>query len=94
MKAVADGYPTVMHAAVGAKIPGILGKCGGYATCGTCHVYDLSLNETADPQRNPQESEVLASAEALVLPSSRLACQIDLQGDRQSLVFGLPSTAS
>ena len=38
---VVSGEPgeSVMHVAVQAGIPGIVGECGGDMSCATCHVY-------------------------------------------------------
>ncbi|MCK5769730.1 2Fe-2S iron-sulfur cluster-binding protein [Algiphilus sp.] len=59
---------------------GVEGTCGGMCSCGTCHVYVAPEWAGKLPERSEDEAMML---EALgdfveVRPTSRLACQIEL----------------
>lgn len=77
-----SGYRTLMEALVGEGFSEVLGRCGGYATCGTCHVYDASFALGSEVRRTPIEDEVLADVPAEVTPRSRLSCRIRLRAGR------------
>lgn len=67
-----------MVTAIHQGVPGILGICGGAASCGTCHVYfdDSQVDAVAD--KDELEEEILAEAAATVRDDSRLGCQLIL----------------
>ncbi|WP_181784266.1 2Fe-2S iron-sulfur cluster-binding protein [Pseudonocardia pini] len=76
---------SVMQAALAHRVPGIIGECGGAATCGTCHVY---LDESTESFLPPGEDEE-AMLEWTASPrkdNSRLACQLKPAGDAQLVV--------
>ena len=81
---------SVMQAATGFGVPGILADCGGLPSCGTCHVIvDAAWAERLPP---PEAGE-LAVLEITAVPrgpTSRLACQIRLTPALQGLVLHLP----
>ncbi|MFC5064823.1 2Fe-2S iron-sulfur cluster-binding protein [Actinomycetospora atypica] len=75
---------SVMKAAVGAGVPGILAECGGQAMCATCHVYvtdDRPLPEVSD-----EEDEMLDCASAPRTDQSRLSCQLEVAEDLDGMV--------
>ena len=81
---------SLMQAATGQGVPGIVAECGGAAQCATCHVY-------VDPAWAPQLPPVRAEEEALLActaaergPNSRLACQILLTHELQGLTVRVP----
>lgn len=81
---------SVMAAATGAGVPGIVAECGGSAMCATCHVY---VDETwADKLPAPlaNELELLECTAAERGPTSRLSCQIRLTAAMQGLVVRIP----
>lgn len=83
---------SLMHAATGAGIDGIVAECGGAAMCATCHVYI----EVSDVSRlvpvNEVENEMLDSTSADRRPTSRLSCQIVVTENLDGLVVYLPET--
>lgn len=68
---------TVMSLARMNGVRGIIGRCGGFAACGTCHVYLLEGADGFD-ERSEVEDDVLADVPAPVRDNSRLACQLEI----------------
>lgn len=81
---------SVMAAATGAGLPGILAECGGSAMCATCHVYVDEAWVARLPAPLPNELEMLECTAAERRPTSRLSCQIKLGAEMQGLVVHLP----
>lgn len=81
---------TLMQAATGYGVPGILADCGGQATCATCHVYVDPAWADKLPPPEAKEEETLEFTADERLPTSRLACQIRLGPELQGLVVRLP----
>jgi len=69
---------TVMQAATGAGIAGIIGECGGACMCATCHVYLDDADFARLPAAEPLELETLEFVADAARPTSRLGCQIRL----------------
>ena len=59
----------------GAGIDEIQGLCGGFASCGTCHVHIAPDWLGQLPQMQAEEEELLGYSDWRQ-PNSRLACQI------------------
>lgn len=79
---------SVMKAAVGAGVPGILAECGGQAMCATCHVYvddGRPLPEVSD-----EEDEMLDCASAPRTDQSRLSCQLEVDENTDGLTVVVP----
>lgn len=84
-----DGV-SLMAAATGFGVPGILADCGGSASCGTCHVIvDAAWADRLPPPDNV-ERLVLETTAVPAAPTSRLSCQIRLTPELQGLVVRLP----
>ncbi len=85
---VVDAQPgqSVMAAAVGATIPGILADCGGCCSCATCHAY---VEQNIFPEKSAAETEML---ECVLEPraSSRLTCQLIVTADMGEIEIQLP----
>jgi len=80
---------SVMEAAIGSMVNGILGDCGGSCSCATCHVYvDPAWFSRLEP-RTVTETELLDMA---IDPNetSRLSCQIKLTPELDGLHVRLP----
>lgn len=83
-----DGTP-MMHAAVGARVPGILGECGGCCVCATCHAWIDEPWFSALPPAGPTEQATLEGAAARG-PRSRLLCRIEVTPALDGLVARIP----
>jgi 2Fe-2S ferredoxin len=81
---------SVMQAAVGNSVRGIIGDCGGACSCATCHVY-------VDPAWVDKVGEKSEGETALLeevcdsQPNSRLSCQIKVTEELDGLVVRLPA---
>lgn len=84
-----DGV-SLMAAATGFGVPGILADCGGSASCGTCHVMIDAAWADRLPAPEPIERLVLETTAVPATPTSRLACQIRLTDALQGLLVHLP----
>ena len=88
----AEAGKSLMQAATGAGIAGIVGECGGSAMCATCHVYVRApWQEKLTPPSAP-ELEMLDCTTSERRPESRLSCQIKLSQDLDGLTVELPET--
>lgn len=90
---IVDASPgeSVMLAATGNMVPGILADCGGNCTCATCHAY---IDERwADKVPPPSEDELAMLEGALdTRPNSRLTCQVQVTDALDGAVFRLPAS--
>jgi 2Fe-2S ferredoxin len=80
---------TVMQSAVDNMVPGIIGDCGGYCSCATCHGYiDAAWG---DKLPTPAADEA-AMLECAIEPqaASRLTCQIIVTPELDGLIVRLP----
>lgn len=81
---------SLMQAATGAGVPGIIADCGGLAVCATCHVYvDPIWLDRLGPVAD-DEDERLEYTAAPRLPNSRLSCQVRLTDQMQGLRVSVP----
>lgn len=82
---------SLMEAAVGNLVPGIVADCGGACACATCHVYvDEAWVEGAGPA-SAMELDMLE----VVLhrqERSRLSCQIRMSAVLDGVVLHLPES--
>ncbi|AKS33772.1 2Fe-2S iron-sulfur cluster-binding protein [Mycolicibacterium goodii] len=78
------------QAALDNLVPGIIGECGGYATCGTCHGYvdDSFLPKLAPPSED--EEFMLEGLLAPVTANSRLTCQLIMSPSLEGITIRLP----
>jgi 2Fe-2S ferredoxin len=76
---------SVMATAVKNGVPGIIGECGGNASCATCHVWvrDEYLPLVGEP--NPTEDDLLEMGVSDRRPGSRLSCQIKMTPELDGL---------
>ena len=88
----ADAKPgqSVMQAAVGAAVPGIVADCGGACTCATCHGYVDEGWVDRVPPAAPDEAEMIDAGCLNTQPNSRLTCQIKVTAEMEGLVIRIP----
>lgn len=81
---------SVMLAAVDHAVPGILGDCGGGASCATCHVWVDAAWAARLPAPEAVEDDLLGFTEAERRSTSRLGCQIALDASLDGLRVEIP----
>jgi ferredoxin, 2Fe-2S len=81
---------SVMATAVKNGVPGIIGECGGNASCATCHVWvrDEFLPLVAEP--NDTEEDLLDLGVGDRRAGSRLSCQIACTPELDGLTVDVP----
>jgi 2Fe-2S ferredoxin len=85
-----DVGDSLMYIATSSDIAGIVGECGGFCNCATCHVYvDAAWLDKLRPM-SEHEDELLDGTVADRLPESRLSCQIELTEELDGLVVTTP----
>lgn len=81
---------SLMQAAVGAGIGGVLAECGGACQCATCHVFvETPWSERLSPA-GEMEQAMLENTFLPSRPSSRLSCEITLTAELDGMEFHLP----
>ena len=81
---------SLMQAATGYGVPGIIAECGGSAQCATCHVIVDPDWASRLPAPRPDEEALLACTAAPRSPTSRLSCQFRLEAPVVGLVVLVP----
>lgn len=81
---------SVMDTAVKNNVPGIIGECGGFLSCASCHVYVddawVPVVGTADAAEDETEEMILGEITAERLAGSRLGCQIKMTQELDGLL--------
>jgi len=80
---------TIMEAARSGGIPGIIGDCGGYLNCATCHGYVEQEWLAKTSPVSEAESEMLDSAFDR-RENSRLLCQITISSALDGIIIRVP----
>jgi len=81
---------SVMQAAIGAMVPGIVADCGGACSCATCHGYVDEAWVDRVPPPSPDEAEMIDAGCLHTQPNSRLTCQIKVAPEHEGLVIRIP----
>ena len=81
---------SVKDAALQSEVVGIIGVCGGYANCATCHVYVDEEGIDKLPQIDEAEDVMLEGTMSERTPLSRLACQLVLTPELDGLTMTIP----
>jgi 2Fe-2S ferredoxin len=81
---------SVMATAVRNGVAGIVGECGGNASCATCHVWVREEYRAAVGPAHDLEDDLLDLAVAERREGSRLSCQIELTDDLDGLTVDIP----
>lgn len=81
---------SVMAAAVKNGVPGIVGECGGNASCATCHVWVREEFASAVGLPGDMEEDLLDLAVSERRDGSRLSCQLTVGPDLDGLTVDVP----
>ena len=81
---------SLKDAALRNEVDGIVGECGGYAICATCHVYVDEAWEARLPEPDDVEHDVLDDTVAPREATSRLSCQIEVSDALDGLRVRVP----
>jgi ferredoxin, 2Fe-2S len=82
---------SVMVAATKNGVPGIIGECGGNASCGTCHVWVREpYAEQVGPPGQDLEEDLLDLGVSDRRENSRLSCQIEVTAELDGLTLDVP----
>lgn len=84
-----DGV-SLMQAATGHGVPGIVAECGGQGICATCHVHLDAAWIDRVPPASADERAMLACTASPADACSRLSCQVRLTPDLQGLRAQVP----
>jgi ferredoxin, 2Fe-2S len=69
----------------------ILASCGGVCACATCHIYIDKPLKARVGTRGESEEELLSAVSEFRPDVSRLACQIQFDGQLDGMTVTLPS---
>lgn len=90
---VVDGEvgQSIMQAALNNMVPGIIGDCGGYCNCATCHGYIDEAWVAKIPAPEQLELDMVSCA---IDPqsNSRLTCQVHITDDMEGFTVRLPKS--
>ncbi len=65
-----------------------MGECGGNCVCCTCHVYVTEGLESFPPAS--EEEETMLDTAFNLQPNSRLACQLVVQAEQETITVQVP----
>lgn len=82
---------SLMLAATGHLVPGILADCGGCCSCATCHAYIEAPWNSRIPPPSADESAMLDGA-LHIRSSSRLCCQVQMSEALDGIVVQIPES--
>jgi 2Fe-2S ferredoxin len=90
----ASAGETVMYAATQNGVEGIVGECGGFCNCATCHVYLDGEWLAKMPALSEHEDEMLEGTVSERKPGSRLSCQITVTEALDGMIVLTPEAQS
>jgi len=93
-KVEVDAGATLLDAARNGGVAGIIGDCGGFCNCATCHVYVDERWYALLPAVEEHEDAMLDGTVCDRLPTSRLSCQVILTSELDGLSVTLPEFQS
>ena len=82
---------SVMTSAVKNGVPGIIGECGGNASCGTCHVWVREEFLSLTGEIGDMEEDLLDMGVSDRRAASRLSCQIPVTPELDGLTVDVPA---
>jgi 2Fe-2S ferredoxin len=81
---------SVMSGATENAVGGIVGECGGFCSCATCHVYVDDAWLAKLPAMTEHEDEMLEGTAAERRANSRLSCQINVAPELDGMIIHTP----
>ena len=81
---------SVMATAVKNGVPGIVGECGGNASCATCHVWVREEFAHLVGEPDDTEEDLLDMGVTDRRTGSRLSCQIPVSPELDGLTVDIP----
>jgi ferredoxin, 2Fe-2S len=81
---------SLMEAADGEGVPGILADCGGAMACATCHVYVDDNWYDKLPKITEDEQGMIDSLSINPNEKSRLSCQIEVTDELDGFIVTTP----
>lgn len=81
---------TFRNTGLSSGVTGIVGMCGGFASCGTCHVFVEEEWLEKLPAIGEAEEIMLEGTFCERQPNSRLACQLVVRQDLDGIVVRTP----
>ncbi len=85
---------SLMFGATNNNLPGIVGECGGFCSCATCHVYVDDAWIAKLPAISEHEDEMLEGTVSERLPGSRLSCQVKVTEELDGIIVRTPEFQS
>lgn len=82
---------SVMVSATQHGVPGIVGECGGNASCATCHVWVRADHAVALDPPGDMEEDLLDLAVSERREGSRLSCQVVVSEALDGLTVDVPT---
>lgn len=82
---------SVMATATKNGVPGIIGECGGNASCATCHVWVRDEFWSALDEIGETEEDLLDMGVSERRGTSRLSCQIRVTEELDGLTVDIPA---
>jgi 2Fe-2S ferredoxin len=81
---------SVMSGATENAVGGIVGECGGFCSCATCHVYVDDDWIAKIPAMTEHEDEMLEGTASERRATSRLSCQIHITPELDGMIVHTP----
>ncbi len=81
-----------MATAVSNGVPGVVGECGGNASCATCHVWVRQEFWPLVGEIGDMEEDLLDMGVSERRATSRLSCQVVVSDALDGLVVDVPET--
>ncbi len=85
---------SLMFGATNNAVPGIVGECGGFCSCATCHVYIDDAWIAKLPPASEHEDEMLEGTVSERTAGSRLSCQIQVTEELDGMIVRTPEFQS
>jgi len=85
---------SLMFGATDNSVTGIVGECGGFCSCATCHVYIDDAWISKLPAMSEHEDEMLEGTVSDRLPGSRLSCQVKVTEEMDGMIVRTPEFQS